>query len=85
MSTSEANPEKRMRKISQEKPKMSETPRGTKTICLPITETDHKESFNDPVAYRKLINKYYEMHPELFPSKMEAQTQWLCLPSPLVT
>ena len=67
MSTVEQEPKSRARKLTQEKQEISLKPPGHKTICLPIGEREHKESFADPKAYRELIDRCYEKHPELFP------------------
>ena len=70
MSTVEQEPKSRTRKLNQEKKEISTKPPGHKTICLPLGETEHRESFADPKAYRALIDRYYEKHPELFPAAM---------------
>ncbi|MEM7531902.1 MAG: hypothetical protein AAF639_06995 [Chloroflexota bacterium] len=70
MSKVEEETKIRTRNLKQEKKEISTKPPGHKTICLPIGETEHKESFTDPKAYRELIDRCYEKHPELFPSGM---------------
>ena len=70
MSTVEQETKNRTRKLNQEKKEISTKPPGHKTICLPIGESEHKESIADPKAYRELIDRCYENHPELFPTGM---------------
>ena len=70
MSIAEQETQSRTRKLNQEKKEISTKPPGHKTICLPIEESEHKESITDPKAYRELIDRCYEKHPELFPAGM---------------
>jgi len=66
----EESPEVRTRNVSQERQPIGSKPRGHKTICIPIDETEYNEILDDPWAYRQSIDKVYAIHAELFPKAM---------------
>jgi hypothetical protein len=49
---------------------LSEQPRGNKTVCLPIGQERYTEVFENPVAFRALVDEMYQSHPDLFPKAM---------------
>lgn len=49
---------------------LSEKPRGSKTVCLPIGQERYKEVFENPTAFRAILDEMYENHPDLFPKAM---------------
>ena len=41
--------------------------RGTRTICLPVTEEDYQQCIENTDAFRQLLDRGFDQHPELFP------------------
>src|SRR5512135_2544933 len=43
------------------------SPRGHRTICLPISEEAYSQIIDDPAALRRALDGYFQGMPELFP------------------
>jgi len=69
-SSNETTKVKRTRTSDPTRHSLSEQPRGSKTICLPIGEERYTEIFENPTAFRALVDEMYENHPDLFPKAM---------------
>ena len=41
--------------------------RGHRTICLPIPEPTSQQIVDDPHAFRRTIDEWFRLRPELFP------------------
>ena len=46
---------------------MAGSARGMHTICLPILEEEYRRSVDDASQFRRMVDRYYEQIPELFP------------------
>ena len=45
----------------------NQSPRGSRTICLPVTEERYRELVDDSHAYRVWLQERFRLYPELFP------------------
>src|SRR5512135_3895882 len=45
--------------------------RGHRTICLPIPELTYQQIVDDPRAFRRTIDDWFRLRPELFPRTFE--------------
>ncbi len=45
----------------------TESPRGHRTICLPIPEPTYRQIIDDPQAFRRTLDDAFQRMPELFP------------------
>src|SRR5947209_9876267 len=45
----------------------TQSSRGHRTICLPVTEDAYTQAVNDPTAFRRLLDGGFRTMPELFP------------------
>jgi hypothetical protein len=43
------------------------SPRGHRTICLPISEPTYQQIIDDPQAFRQTLDDFFQRMPELFP------------------
>ena len=66
----EENSETRARKVDAERKPLSSQPRGHKTICVPLDESEYREIVDEPLLYRSYVDGIYANHPELFPQAM---------------
>jgi hypothetical protein len=46
------------------------TTRLNRTICLPFSQVDYNQNVQDPVSFRKCIDEYIALWPELFPPEV---------------
>ncbi|MEM7375639.1 MAG: hypothetical protein AAF587_44010 [Bacteroidota bacterium] len=67
----EENQETRSRKADGERKPLTRQPRGHKTICIPVGESEYKEIVDEAWLYRKWVDDIYGKHPELFPQEMD--------------
>jgi len=58
---------KRTRAIDPTRHRLSDQPRGSKTVCLPIERETYSQIMLEASAFRKHIDEMVERHPELFP------------------
>lgn len=66
----EPTKQRRTRRSDQTRHKLSEQPRGSKTVCLPIEQEEYSRIMLDAVAFRGFIDEMSKKHPELFPQGM---------------
>jgi hypothetical protein len=66
----EVSAEAKTRKADQERKPLTSEPRGHKTICVPLDESQYSVILNEPLCYREYVDEVYEKHPELFPKAM---------------
>lgn len=43
------------------------SPRGSRTICLPLDEQDYVQILSESTAFRAWLDRHYQQTPELFP------------------
>ena len=48
----------------------SNTPKGSKRICIPIDRAVYEQVIDDKAAFRQLLDECIEQNPEIFPSKI---------------
>ena len=60
----------RDRKCSMNKD-MEKLSRGAKRICIPITQEDYQSIWDDPIAFRQMLEARIAQFPELFPRTIE--------------
>src|SRR5512144_2087909 len=48
-------------------PAATRASRGHRTICLPIPDSTYQRTIDDPRAFRRTIDDYFQRMPELFP------------------
>ena len=61
----------RPRKVAMDRKPVSTEPRGHKTICVPLGESEYIEILDFPKLYRECLDDFYAKHPELFPEAMD--------------
>jgi len=44
--------------------------KGTKTICIPCSETEYERIVDDRSAFKGYIDLIHSVHPEIFPKGM---------------
>lgn len=64
--------DKRIRTNDRRRRELPESPRGSKTVCIPIERETYLQNLLDASAFRVLIDEMVESYPELFPQGMEA-------------
>jgi hypothetical protein len=45
--------------------------RGHKTICIPCSQRDYERVVGDPEEFRKLLDRWIQDSPELFPTEID--------------